>query len=131
MVIVQINVCLNILCVHLHSEKKKFNILYGLHLHQQTEIPMFLVRKNIFTSNFFFRKGCEKMQKNHEIWLESTVIVLWGVELDTLFHVVRVLRVYGVFQENGWVSDVWHSVGTEFKQSISSGAGISLRRYEI
>lgn len=39
------------------------------------------------------------MQKNHEIWLESTVIVLWGVELDTLFHVVRVLRVYGVFQE--------------------------------
>lgn len=131
MVIVQINVCLNILCVHLHSEKKNFNILYGLHLHRQTEIPMFLVRKNIFTSNFFFRKGCEKMQKNHEIWLESTVIVLWGVELDTLFHVVRVLRVYGVFQENGWVSDVWHSVGTEFKQSISSGAGISLRWYEI
>lgn len=131
MVIVQINVCLNILCVHLHSEKKKINILYGLHLHQQTEIPMFLVRKNIFTSNFFFRKGCEKMQKNHKIWLESTVIVLWGVELDTLFHVVRVLHVYSVFQENGLVSDVWHSVGTEFKQSISSGAGISLRRYEI
>lgn len=63
MVIVQINVCLNILCVHLHSEKKNFNILYGLHLHQQTEIPMFLVRKNILTSNFFFRKGCEKCRK--------------------------------------------------------------------
>lgn len=41
------------------------------------------------------------MQKNHKIWLEWTIIVLWGVELDTLFHVVRVLRVYGVFQENG------------------------------
>lgn len=46
------------------------------------------------------------MQKNHKIWLEWTIIVLWGVELDTLFHVVRVLHVYSVFQENGLVSDV-------------------------
>lgn len=42
--------------------EKKINILYGLHL-QRTEIPKFLIRKNIFTSNFTFR---ESLWKNAE-----------------------------------------------------------------